>query len=188
MNNSRTTRTFVAVGLALSMTLGLSACGKAAEKVSEKMAEKAAEKAAGGDANVNIDSKDGSLKIETDDGSFSMGSAADVPADWPSDIPLPDGFSPEGHANMSADGETSITLTGYTDMSPDDAMAFYVDALSSWENEGNTSASNNGYAQTTGSFRDGTRTVMVSASTSADDDHDGTMLSFMYMVQPESEG
>lgn len=182
MNRSRTVRTFAAAGLALGLAFGLSACGKAADKLSEKAAEKVAEKAAGGNANVDIDSKDGSFKIETEDGSFQMG-GGEIPANWPSDIPLMKGFTPEGHMNMSSGNETNITLNGTADASIDDLIDFYKDAMSGWETDGATTISNDDSVQKSIMFKKDTQSLLVNASTSGDEP--GTTVSFMYMDEQE---
>lgn len=182
MNHSRTIRTSVAAGLALGLIFGLSSCGKAAEKLSEKATEKAIEKAAGGNANVDIDPNDGTFSIETDEGSFQMG-GGDIPADWPSDIPLPKGFEPQGNMNMSSNDEVNITLHGLVPASVDETAAFYADALSSWDNEGTSSMSNSGVQQKTLMFKRGNESLIVNVTDSTEDS--GTGLNFIYTSTPD---
>lgn len=141
MHQRRRIRSFVAVGLGLGLAFGLTGCGKAAEKLSEKAAEKAIENAAGGNAKVDID--DGTVKIETDDGSFHAG-GGEIPADWPSDIPLPGSYEVMNVVTSSADGGTNISFTLSVDMTVAEAAALYEDGLPGWETEGTTSMSSDG--------------------------------------------
>lgn len=182
MNKSRTIRTFTAAGLAVGLVLGLSGCGKAAEKLSEKAMEKTIEKSIGGDANVDLDTGDGTFKVETDEGTFEMG-GGDIPADWPSDVPLPNGFKPLGNMNTSSADGTNITLTGSVDMSVAEATAFYEDSLSGWESSGKTSMSNDGVEQRSLMFSRGedAETLLVTASDDTEDE--GTIITFIYSKQ-----
>lgn len=67
--------------------LTLSGCGGIAEKAGETAMEKAIENGSSGD--VDIDSDDGTVKVETEDGTTSYGEDVDLPDDFPSDVPLP---------------------------------------------------------------------------------------------------
>jgi|GEM_PF-1030386 len=58
------------------------ACRQTAEKVQEQAIESAIESQSGGKADVDIN--EGNIKIESDEGSFSMKTGANT---WPSDIP-----------------------------------------------------------------------------------------------------
>ena len=59
---------------------------------------------------------DGNMTFEGDDGSFTMSQGSDIPDEWPSDVPIPDGFAVSSSSVMGdgADG-TAITLGGTTD-------------------------------------------------------------------------
>lgn len=76
--------------LSLVMLFGISllvsGCGKT---VNEKLAENSLENALGGDANVDLN--DGSVNIETDQGTWQVGENAELPADWPADVYVPAG-------------------------------------------------------------------------------------------------
>ena len=86
-------------------------CG--AEKIAEKATEKALEGAAQGSADIDLD-EDGGMKIETDEGSLSVGQG--LPEDFPSDdVPLPEG---EVLSGMSMSGEgwsVSLAVDGAAD-------------------------------------------------------------------------
>ncbi len=106
--------------LAAWMVVG-SGCGKAAQTVTEKVTEKAIERSIakdGGSADVKLDSKSGTMQMKGKDASGNdyemktgsdkdgfqfkqtgkdgsvtqMGTGAKLPADFPKDIPLPDGL------------------------------------------------------------------------------------------------
>lgn len=90
----RTVRAAAALAGVVVGAAGLVGCGvqdavsdKAAEKATEKLIEKAAENGASGDVDVDLDGEE--FKVETSDGTFSMG--GDVPEDFPAEVPLLDG-------------------------------------------------------------------------------------------------
>lgn len=118
---------------ALTIVIATPACGKVADKVSERAAEEAAEAAAGGDAEVDLDPDGGSIAIETEDGSIS-GGVGEVPADWPDDVPLPDGLE-VGLGSSVDDPSTGPihSVTGTAPASPAEIVALYEDALAGWE-------------------------------------------------------
>lgn len=131
-----TTRRFIAGGaLVLLVTMG-AGCGKVTEKVTQKASEKATEKvlekAAGGDANVDIDSKTGKVKIKDKNGdssieydgegnmkikdkdgnsTYTTGKGAKLPADWPEALALPKGFTVVSSANSTTDGNKTVLVT-----------------------------------------------------------------------------
>lgn len=72
---------------AAAAVLSLTACGGG----SDNAIEQAIEDATGGSVDINTDG-DGNVQIDTEDGSFSSGGSAEVPDDFPSDVPLPDGI------------------------------------------------------------------------------------------------
>ena len=85
---------------AMALILSLSAavlpgCGKVAEVTVEKMAEKAIEQSTDGNAQVDINSKDGSVTMQMKDGdntiNMQTGESVPLPADLPSDVPVPQG-------------------------------------------------------------------------------------------------
>lgn len=182
MNQSRIIRTCVATGLALGLTIGLSACGKAAEKLSEKAAEKVVEKAAGDGANVDINSKDGTFSIETDEGSFNVG-GGEVPDDWPSDVPVPDKFTVMSNMNLSSGDEVNMNMSGTTSMSVDDVIDFYSDAMSAWKESGKTSMTSDGQTVKNLMLSRDDEMLTISAS---DSDDDGTTIVLMYNRDPSN--
>lgn len=117
-----------------ALALLTAGCGGAADKVSEQVAEKAVEQAieseTGGDVDIDA-SGDGSVEIETDDGSMSFGTG-EVPADWPEDVPLPDELVVQsGSTSAAADGQL-VAIIGTSTDTPEDLLATYKDALADW--------------------------------------------------------
>jgi hypothetical protein len=71
----------------------------------------------------NADADGESFNVESEDGSFSSGMTSELPDDWPSEVPTPDGLSITSATSMdSADG-SAIQLSGTTD----DAASFVAD-------------------------------------------------------------
>ncbi len=81
-----TSLTAGAVGIAL--TLGLTACASPVEQLGESLVEQLIESQTG--AEVKTDGE-GGYSIETEDGSVQVGSSAEIPADFPAELPLPSG-------------------------------------------------------------------------------------------------
>lgn len=76
----RTTVGMVLAAAAAALTL--TACGGGTDDAIEN----AIEDATGGSVDVNIDS--GGMEVDTGDGSYSSGESAEVPDDFPSEVPL----------------------------------------------------------------------------------------------------
>lgn len=166
-----------AAGLALVLLTGVSGCGKAAEKIGQKATEKAIE--SGADGNADVDISDGEMNIETEDGSFSVGSG-EIPDSWPEDVPLPDGLEVLSAMDMGSDGESMINVSGTTDMTPDEVTAFYESGLDGWsESDSFSSRAEEGGMSSVSYEQDG-RTVGV---TILDDPDEATTLSLSYTVE-----
>ena len=67
--------------------------------------------------------------VESEDGSFSSGATAELPEQWPSDIPEPDGLAIMSATVIGADGEQAITIRGTAD--GEDFVDSYGSALES---------------------------------------------------------
>jgi hypothetical protein len=89
-------------------------CAKAAENTIEGAIEKQLEEENGGNANVDINEDDGSVSIETDEGSMQIG-GGEIPSDFP--LPVPDGA--EVVSVISTSGETDGAQVSMT-FDPDD--------------------------------------------------------------------
>ncbi len=79
---------------ALALALVLSACGKSEEKAAETLAEQALEANSGQDVDVDIGDDGQTVTIQTEQGTLKQSSGENValPADFPADIALPDGY------------------------------------------------------------------------------------------------
>lgn len=79
---------------ALALALALSACGRSEEKAAETLAEKALEANSGQDVDVDIEDDGKTVTIQTGQGTIkhSSGDNVALPADFPTDITLPDGY------------------------------------------------------------------------------------------------
>ena len=93
----------VVVGAIAGAALFLSGCGDAAEQAAEEVAEQAIEEQGGGDVEIDADGE--SFSVEGEDGSeFSVGSD-ELPEDFPSDVPIPEGGTVESSSSMKTEGK-----------------------------------------------------------------------------------
>jgi len=60
----------------------------------------------------NIDAETGEVSIESEAGSFSSGSTTELPDEWPSEIPEPDGLAITSAAVIGSDTEQAFTVIG----------------------------------------------------------------------------
>jgi hypothetical protein len=136
----RSTRTALAALTLTALTTTsvlITGCGAVAEKAGEKAAEKAIESQGGG--NVDIDtSGDGEISIDTDEGSVSFGSG-EVPAEWPEDVPIPDGLEVSTGSTIDASDGRLVSVVGTTDLDPAELLELFTDALSDWDISGESS-------------------------------------------------
>ena len=133
------------------LALVAAGCAKAAEKTIEGAIEKQIEEEGGGNANVDISEDDGSVSIETDEGSMQIG-GGDIPSDFP--LPVPEGA--EVVSVISTSGETAGSQVSMT-FDPDDfddVATLYDDFFN--EQDWEVSRSN--------SDSDGIRIVFISGS------------------------
>lgn len=108
-----------------AVLLVLSGCS---DGIAERLVEEAAEAAGAGE--VDIDTDNGSVSVQSSEGSFNIGSQ-DVPEELPDQLPLPDGISVMGSmAQDGADGTTVGLQAGY-DGTFEDAVAFFDGELES---------------------------------------------------------
>lgn len=103
--------------------LTFTACGGG--DATDEAVEAGIEEALGSNADVEIDG-DGAVKIETDEGSYSAGGSAEIPDDFPSDVPLPDGSARLQATYADADG---WMLTFGADDMTDEACVTYLDVF-----------------------------------------------------------
>ncbi len=108
------------------------ACQKLAEKASEKMVESAFEKSNGGQAQVDLDSKSGTMKVESNDGKTQMqyGENAALPADWPAWLEQYPGSKVMLASKKEEGDKTSCVATLSTTDTPDAVVKFYEEKAS----------------------------------------------------------
>ncbi len=63
----------------------------------------------------SADAESGEFNVESEDGSFSSGSTTELPEQWPSDIPEPDGLSITNATVIGSATEQAITVVGTVD-------------------------------------------------------------------------
>jgi hypothetical protein len=139
----------------LVAVIGVSGCQNLAEKAIEKATEKAIE----GQTGNQVDIKDGSVSIQGEDGSTAnIGEGAEVPAEFPKDVPVYDGTVLG--AFSSAD---SWTLNIETTDDPKKVIEFYVARLAKdgWVKESQADMGTGGMYS---AKKDGSRTVTVVAA------------------------
>jgi len=128
MKNARTKHLTAAIIASLAIALVALALTGCAEKIADKVAEEVAEGIVGAatGADIEIDDDDESVTIETDEGSMSssVGDSAEIPADFPSDMPICDGDI-VSTTSFDNEGGKTISITIETDDSIDDVKAFY---------------------------------------------------------------
>jgi hypothetical protein len=118
------------IPVALAFALILTACQSASETIAEQLTEQV-----DGVDNVEFDSDTGEVKIETDEGSITVG-GGELPDGFP--IPLPDGY--QVTSVFTAEGTSAVSLA-YPEGDFDTIVAFFEDWTSSQPTEWSTSTS-----------------------------------------------
>lgn len=93
------------------LVLALAGCGAIAEQVTEKAIEEGIEAEGGGDVDLDFDGENGSLSVESSEGSFSVGTDQDVPDDFPADVPLPEDATVVMSMNFDDGTDAGFNLT-----------------------------------------------------------------------------
>lgn len=148
--------------------LAVAGCGEAAEKITEE----AIEQSAGGEGDVDLDFDEdgGSVKVETEDGTIEYdvdGSGGELADDFPSSVPVVDGFKVVTNASQTIDGEKSFTASGTVDGDPEQIYADIVDEFESagWETTNDYEQTSNGSFTGGATFSDGEYDVNVGVLT-----------------------
>ncbi len=109
-------------------------CKRLAERAAEKAEEKAIEKSTGGQ--VSINDKKGTLTIVTDAGEMMFGATTQIPADFPSAVPIYPGAKPVLSAKQNdGKGKPTWTLSLETPDPTAKITDFYKDKLSAFKLE-----------------------------------------------------
>lgn len=137
--------------LIAGFSLLVAACGSASDTAAEKLAEELIEASSDGDVDVDIsgDGDDATINVETEDGSMSIGTGAEMPEGL--EIPVPDGG--DVMMSFSADDAVNASLS-YDQGRYDEIVAFYED----WT--GSTGDEWDSQTMTTGSGDDSVRMNM----------------------------
>jgi hypothetical protein len=86
------------------------------------------------DADGNVitgggDAESGEFNVESDDGSFSTGSTTELPEEWPTDVPEPNGLSIATATVIGSDTDQTISVGGT--VGGEDFVDTYASALES---------------------------------------------------------
>ena len=65
----------------------------------------------------NADSETGGFTAESEDGSFRIDASGEIPEEWPSDVPRPEGVANASSTVTQSATELAITVTGQADES-----------------------------------------------------------------------
>lgn len=176
---SSTIRRTAAIAVAaIAASSGISC---SSQDVADKAAEKIAEAAGGDGTDVSIDSETGEVKVDTEDGSFSMGTT-ELPESWPSEIPLPDdytlSFAMESAAAEGATSNITGTVPGSASSTFDQIVGEF--GAGGWTETMKTTSSSGDGTVSTASFENSDWTVMFNVSETGDE------TTFSYTVVPTS--
>jgi hypothetical protein len=107
------------------------------DKIAEEVTEKAIENETGSD--VELDTEDGGVSVETDEGEMNIGSKANIPDNFPSDIPLIDYSEILNSAVYTddEDGTTTYQVMITSEENFEDTLEFYDDGMTDqgWDRE-----------------------------------------------------
>jgi hypothetical protein len=125
---------------------------KIAEKVTEKTIEKAIERDSGedvdmdldegsmtiksGEEEINIDTDKQSMEMQSDEGEAEFGTGAELPEDFPTDVPIFADMQITTSWKSSEGDKTNYSITAVSDSSIDDIFGWYKDELGGWEISG----------------------------------------------------
>jgi hypothetical protein len=77
------------------------------------------------------DADGGGILVQGDDGESVYRLVTDIPAEWPSEVPRPEGIAIEGGSYVAAEGETLITVIGTPSGSAVDYTDSYLSSVAS---------------------------------------------------------
>jgi hypothetical protein len=111
----------------------------------------------------NADSESGDFNVESEDGSFRVDASGEIPEEWPSDVPRPEGLEGTSATVTQSPTELAITVTGQADDS------FVDDYGSTLEGDGFERTSNfESEANVTRIYENETWTVSVNSFVDGD--------------------
>lgn len=142
-----------------------------------KLAESIIENSTGN--KVDVDSESGDYTIKSGDGTYELTSSGELPDNFPSDVPLYDDQDITGSYRSSSEGVSSWSVTAETEDSVAKVGDFFDDEFSSWDNQGEFSAS----GTTTTVYKKGNLSATVSVGESS---QGGGKTSISYLVSEDS--
>lgn len=145
--------------------------------VSDRAAERIAEANGGGD--VDIDTSDGRVAVETEDGSFVAEAGGELPEGWPDDVPLPSEYTIETSSTMDVGDGPVLSVLLRTGGAPDAVFDDLESGFDGWTQESRTVSGSGAEAVVMAQYSSGDRMVSITASEGTDD----TVLN--YTVQPK---
>lgn len=156
----------IMVAVLLAATLVFSGCfltDWATKKASEQITEGIAEQATNGE--VDIDYGEGTVTVETEEGTMSMGQD-DIPEDFPSNVPVYADATVVWTSSSTADQTYWVDLESADEFTA--VEAFYEDELPAqgWEVTDKTSYTADGQATTIFYANDGVNDLVVTVSSS----------------------
>jgi hypothetical protein len=155
-----------------------------ADRVTEKVAESGGE-----DVDVSVDSESGEYSIESADGSTKMQvGSAELPDDWPAEIPLPEDYTLTAAMSTASSGSPGFNIGGSL---PEDADALAVfDEITAafvadgWTEQQKGTSTFEGGSTSSASYDNGTWQAVVGVSAPTEDE----AAYFSYTVVASSEG
>ena len=128
-------RRIVLAAAMIGCVLVATSCGAAAEKLSEEAAERAIESASGGDVELDVsgDGEEFTVNVESEDGTFSVGSDVEIPSEL--EIPVPDGGSA---TSAGTQGDAAFVSLTYPIERYEELVDFYDDWTSGTGDEWDT--------------------------------------------------
>lgn len=168
-------RSYRTMAMVAVLAMGTTACGNIADRVTEGVLERAA----GGNADIDLNGDDGSVTIETDEGTARFGAGGNLPVSFPDDVPLPsaDYQVAQSFEQSGSDGvavQVSLSVSGAADDIAEELETAF--AVAGWEKESTSRTSGDGFAHITMAFsKDGMQTMVMIMS----DDGDETIVSYV---------
>ena len=128
--------TLIAIIMIISIALIISISG-CTQKIAETMVEKAIENAAAQEGdNIDVDLQSGQVNISDEQGNKISIGGAEVPDDWPSEIPVNKDIQIEFAESWKADdGKMNWNINGTYNGSAEDLYNYYKSELSGWNEE-----------------------------------------------------
>lgn len=158
MAHRHTRRLIASVGVTVLLAVPLSGC--------QQMAEKAVEEATGGDVKIKDGGKDISIK-GPDGGEVNIQSSTKLPADWPKDVPVPEGAKIVNTASTSGpDGESLMNLVIETSQSAEELSSEFKQSLESngWKIETQSTSGDGATLQATKTDPERSTVVLIGST------------------------